>query len=64
RWQLRRLSMKPGITCIWQISPSRNDVSFEDWMRMDLEYIDNWSLRLDFVIILKTIRTMLRADGK
>lgn len=64
RWQLRRLSMKPGITCIWQISPSRNDVSFEDWMRMDLEYIDNWSLRLDFVIILKTIRTMLRADGR
>ncbi|MCT4647051.1 MAG: sugar transferase [Carboxylicivirga sp.] len=64
RWQLRRLSMKPGITCVWQISPSRNDVTFEDWMRMDLEYIDNWSLRLDFVIILKTIRTMLRADGR
>ncbi|WP_439185270.1 sugar transferase [Carboxylicivirga taeanensis] len=64
RWQLRRLSMKPGITCIWQISPSRNDVSFEEWMNMDLEYIDNWSLRLDFVIILKTIRTMLRADGR
>ncbi|MBR8537907.1 sugar transferase [Carboxylicivirga sediminis] len=64
RWQLRRLSMKPGITCVWQISPSRNDVSFEEWMRMDLEYIDNWSLRLDFVIILKTIRTMLRADGR
>ncbi|MBK3519587.1 sugar transferase [Carboxylicivirga marina] len=64
RWQLRRLSMKPGITCIWQISPNRNDVSFEDWMRMDLEYIDNWSLRLDFVVILKTIRTMLRADGR
>ncbi len=64
RWQLRRLSMKPGITCIWQISPNRNDVSFEDWMKMDLEYIDNWSLRLDFVVILKTIRTMLRADGK
>lgn len=64
RWQLRRLAMKPGITCIWQISPSRNDVSFEDWMRMDLEYIDSWSLKLDFVLILKTVRTMLRADGK
>jgi len=64
RWQLRRLSMKPGITCVWQISPSRNDVSFEEWMRMDLEYIDNWSLRLDFILILKTVRTMLRADGK
>nr|WP_319401209.1 sugar transferase [uncultured Carboxylicivirga sp.] len=64
RWQLRRLSMKPGITCIWQVSSSRNDISFEEWMRMDLEYIDNWSLKLDFVIILKTIRTMFRADGK
>jgi exopolysaccharide biosynthesis polyprenyl glycosylphosphotransferase len=64
RWQLRRLSMKPGITCIWQISTSRNDISFEEWMRMDLEYIDNWSLKLDFVIILKTIRTVFRADGK
>jgi exopolysaccharide biosynthesis polyprenyl glycosylphosphotransferase len=64
RWQLRRLSMKPGITCIWQISPSRNDISFDDWMRMDLEYIDNWSLKLDFILVLKTVRTMLRADGK
>ncbi len=64
RWQLRRLSMKPGITCIWQVSSSRNSISFDDWMKMDLEYIDNWSLSLDFVIILKTIRTMVRADGK
>jgi exopolysaccharide biosynthesis polyprenyl glycosylphosphotransferase len=64
RWQLRRLSMNPGITCIWQISPSRNDISFDDWMRMDLDYIDNWSLKLDFVIILKTVRAIFRADGK
>ncbi len=64
RWQLRRLSMKPGITCIWQISESRNDISFDDWMRMDMEYIDNWTLKLDFVIILKTIRSVIRADGK
>ena len=64
RWQLRRLSMKPGITCLWQIMPSRNDVLFEEWMKMDLEYIDNWSLKLDFVIVLKTIRAMFRADGK
>lgn len=63
RWQLRRLSMKPGITCIWQVS-GRNDIPFEEWMKMDLEYIDNWSLKLDFVIFLKTIRTMLRGDGK
>lgn len=64
RWQLRRLSMRPGITCLWQIAPSRNDISFDDWMKMDMEYIDNWSLRLDFVIFLKTIRTVFRADGK
>lgn len=64
RWQLRRLAMKPGITCLWQISPDRNSVSFDDWMRLDLEYIDNWKFTLDLVIILKTIRTMLRADGK
>jgi exopolysaccharide biosynthesis polyprenyl glycosylphosphotransferase len=62
-WQLRRLSMKPGITCLWQVS-GRNNIPFEDWMRMDLQYIDNWSLKLDFVIFLKTIRTMVRGDGK
>jgi len=63
RWQLRRLSMKPGITCIWQVS-GRNDIPFDEWMKMDLEYIDNWSLKLDFVLFLKTIRTMLRGDGR
>ena len=62
RWQLRRLSMKPGITCTWQVS-GRNDIPFEEWMRMDLDYIDNWSLKLDFVIFLKTIRTIIKADG-
>ncbi len=63
RWQLRRLSMKPGITCTWQVS-GRNDIPFEEWMKMDLDYIDNWSLKLDFVIFLKTIRTMIIADGR
>lgn len=63
RWQLRRLSMKPGITCIWQVS-GRNDIPFEEWMKMDLEYIDNWSLKLDFVLFLKTIRTMMKGDGR
>jgi exopolysaccharide biosynthesis polyprenyl glycosylphosphotransferase len=62
-WQLRRLSMKPGITCVWQVS-GRNNISFDEWMKMDLQYIDNWSLKLDFVIFLKTIRTMVRGDGK
>ncbi len=63
RWQLRRLSMKPGITCTWQIKPNRNDISFEDWMKMDLNYIDNWSNKLDFLLFLKTIRTVLKGSG-
>ncbi|MEE1346361.1 MAG: sugar transferase [Bacteroidales bacterium] len=64
RWQMRRLAMKPGITCIWQVAPNRNNISFEDWVKMDMEYIDNWSLTLDFVLILKTVGTIFRADGK
>ncbi len=64
RWQMRRLAMKPGITCIWQVAPNRNDITFEDWMKMDMEYIDTWSLTLDFVLIFKTVATMFRADGK
>ncbi|HON52552.1 MAG TPA: sugar transferase, partial [Bacteroidales bacterium] len=62
RWQLRRLSMKPGITCIWQVS-GRNNIPFERWMKLDLQYIDTWSLRLDFMLILKTIKTIIKRDG-
>ncbi len=62
RWQLRRLSMKPGITCIWQVS-GRNEISFEEWMRLDLQYIDSWSLKLDVILIIKTIGVVLKADG-
>jgi exopolysaccharide biosynthesis polyprenyl glycosylphosphotransferase len=63
RWQLRRLSIKPGITCTWQIKPNRNDISFEDWMKMDLQYIDNWSNKLDLVLFFKTIRTIIKGTG-
>lgn len=52
-WQRRRLSLKPGLTCIWQVS-GRNHINFERWMEMDLEYIDNWSLWMDFKILFKT----------
>ncbi|NVM22530.1 MAG: sugar transferase [Desulfobacterales bacterium] len=62
-WQRRRLSMKPGITCIWQVS-GRNEINFAEWMRMDLEYIDNWSLRLDLELLLKTIPAVFMATGK
>jgi exopolysaccharide biosynthesis polyprenyl glycosylphosphotransferase len=63
RWQLRRLSVKPGLSCFWQIIPDRNSVKFEKWMEMDLAYIDNWSPRLDFVILLKTIKTVFQRTG-
>ena len=63
-WQRRRLSMKPGLTCLWQITPNRNEVKFEEWMKMDLKYIDTWSLWLDFKIIFKTARVMLNGAGR
>ena len=62
-WQRRRLSMKPGITCIWQVN-GRNAVHFEEWMRMDLEYIDKWSLLLDFKLLLLTIPAVIFGTGK
>jgi exopolysaccharide biosynthesis polyprenyl glycosylphosphotransferase len=63
RWQLRRLSVKPGLSCFWQIKPDRNNIKFEKWMELDLAYIDNWSLRLDFIILLKTIATVFKRSG-
>jgi len=61
-WQRRRLSMRPGITCVWQVS-GRNTVNFDQWMKMDLSYIDNWSLKLDFRLLLKTIPAVLLGKG-
>jgi exopolysaccharide biosynthesis polyprenyl glycosylphosphotransferase len=61
-WQRRRLSMKPGLTCLWQVS-GRNELTFDEWMRLDLEYIDNWSLWLDVKIALKTIPAVVRGRG-
>jgi exopolysaccharide biosynthesis polyprenyl glycosylphosphotransferase len=63
-WQLRRLSMRPGITCIWQVTPRRNSISFEEWMKLDLQYIDNWSLKQDFMLAIKTIRTVIMGSGQ
>jgi lipopolysaccharide/colanic/teichoic acid biosynthesis glycosyltransferase len=64
RWQLRRLSVKPGITCTWQIVPNRNDVKFDNWMKMDLNYIDNWSLSKDLQLFIKTISVFFLAGGR
>jgi exopolysaccharide biosynthesis polyprenyl glycosylphosphotransferase len=63
-WQRRRLSMKPGLTCLWQIAPYRNEISFEEWMRLDLKYIDNWSLKLDFGILVKTVAVVFLGSGR
>lgn len=58
----RRFSMKPGMTGLWQAS-GRSNVDFHDWMRLDLEYVDNWSLRLDFEIALRTVAAVLSGKG-
>ena len=63
-WQRRRLSMKPGLTCLWQVCPDRNEVCFDDWMKMDLQYIDNWSLGLDFKILLMTAKAVFAGQGR
>jgi len=62
RWHKRRLSVKPGVTCLWQVN-GRSDVSFDHWVRMDLKYIDNWSLGLDMKILVKTIPAVLKGSG-
>ena len=61
-YAMRRLSVKPGITCLWQIS-GRSNVSFEEWMRLDNEYIDNWSPAGDLEIIAKTIPVVFKGEG-
>jgi exopolysaccharide biosynthesis polyprenyl glycosylphosphotransferase len=61
-WQRRRLRMRPGLTCLWAIC-GRDNVDFETWMKMDMQYIDNWSLALDWKIILRTIPYVLTGRG-
>ena len=61
-WQRRRLSVRPGLTCIWQVS-GRNQIGFEDWMRLDMRYIDHWSLVWDFRLILATVPVVVTGRG-
>ena len=61
-WQRRRLSMKPGLTCLWQVS-GRNELDFDRWMALDLKYIDTWSPMLDLKILLKTVPAVLSGRG-
>jgi exopolysaccharide biosynthesis polyprenyl glycosylphosphotransferase len=62
-WQRRRLSMRPGITGIWQVEGRSRIAEFDEWVKLDLQYIDNWSLTLDMKILLKTIPTVLSGRG-
>jgi len=62
RWQKRRFSIKPGLTCLWQVS-GRSDIGFNEWVRLDLDYIDRWSLGLDLLILLKTIPAVFKGPG-
>lgn len=61
-WHRRRFSVRPGITCLWQIS-GRSNISFEQWMELDMKYIDNWSLSMDIKILFRTMRTVISGDG-
>lgn len=61
-WQRRRFSVKPGITCLWQVQ-GRSSIAFEQWMELDLEYIEKWSLWLDLQILLQTIPAVLKGSG-
>jgi exopolysaccharide biosynthesis polyprenyl glycosylphosphotransferase len=61
-WQRRRFSVRPGITCLWQIN-GRSSVAFEKWMELDMQYIDHWSLGLDFKILAKTIPAVFKGVG-
>ena len=62
-WQRRRLSMPPGITCLWQINGRNKVVDFDEWMKLDLEYIDQWSFWLDVKVLFKTIPVALTGAG-
>jgi exopolysaccharide biosynthesis polyprenyl glycosylphosphotransferase len=61
-WQRRRFSVKPGITCLWQVN-GRSGITFDQWMRLDLQYMDEWSLWLDLKILAKTVPAVLKGSG-
>jgi exopolysaccharide biosynthesis polyprenyl glycosylphosphotransferase len=62
QWHKRRFSIKPGITCLWQVN-GRSNIGFNEWVRLDLDYIDKWSLGLDLLILLKTIPAVFKGSG-
>lgn len=63
-YQMQRLSVIPGLTCYWQVQPQRNSISFDDWMKCDLRYIQNRSFKTDLIIIFKTVGAVLGMEGE
>jgi lipopolysaccharide/colanic/teichoic acid biosynthesis glycosyltransferase len=63
-YQKQKLEVKPGITCLWQVSGRNDVVDFDEWVALDLEYIRNWSLLLDLKILLKTAREVVVGSGR
>ena len=63
-WQKRKLSVIPGMTCLWQVSGRNNISNFNEWVKLDLEYVDNWTLWLDIKILFKTIPAVLKGTGQ
>ena len=61
-WHRRRFSVRPGLTCLWQVN-GRSNLPFDKWMELDMQYIDQWSLFLDLKILFKTIPAVLRGSG-
>jgi lipopolysaccharide/colanic/teichoic acid biosynthesis glycosyltransferase len=61
-WHRRRFSVRPGLTCLWQVS-GRSSIGFEQWMELDMCYIDNWSLWLDLKILFRTVPAIIRGRG-
>jgi lipopolysaccharide/colanic/teichoic acid biosynthesis glycosyltransferase len=62
-WHKRKLAVKPGITCLWQINGRSEICDFDEWARLDLQYIERWSLRGDLVILIRTIPAVLHGRG-
>jgi len=61
-WQRRRFSVRPGITCLWQVN-GRSNIAFDHWMKLDLQYLDEWSIWLDMKILAQTIPAVLKRSG-
>ena len=63
-WQMRRLSVRPGLTCIWQVSSGRHEMSFDEWMYLDLQYVDHWNLLKDAEVMLRTVPVVVSGSGE